>query len=165
MLKSKNSLNNKGFTIIELMIVLAIAGFILGMVLLAIPALQQNSRNNLRKQDVATILAAISRYSLNNSGAFPQDNNLDFLTSNYKLYYYSATADPSEIFIDARTNENPDNLNANTNLDTVKIYNYAKCDAATKGAAISRGAGYDDAVALFATESGRGNVTPQCQKL
>lgn len=151
--------NTRGFTIIELMIVLAIAGFILGMVLLAIPALQQNSRNNLRKQDVATILAGISRYSLNNSGEYPGVTG--FLTGPYKLYYYST----GDVNLNIRTNDNPGPISANSNLDTVFIYNYAKCDPSTKGAAIAKGAGYDDLVALFATESGRGNVTPQCQKL
>lgn len=39
----------RGFTIIEVMIVLAIAGVIMLVVLLAVPALQRNSRNYQRK--------------------------------------------------------------------------------------------------------------------
>jgi type IV pilus assembly protein PilA len=60
-----------GFTIIEVMIVLAIAGLILLIVFLAIPALQRNSRNTQRKNDVAAILAAIGEYTNNNNGALP----------------------------------------------------------------------------------------------
>lgn len=156
-IKSKSS----GFSIIELMIVLAIGGFILGMVLLAIPALQQNSRNNLRKQDVATVLGAISRYGLNNSGEFPPDGDMSFLTANYKLYYYTV----GDITLDGRTNINPSDLVAVVDLDKVDIYNYAKCASNNDGSAVAKGAGYDDVVALFATESGRGNITSQCQKL
>ena len=43
---------NQGFTIIEVMIVLAIAGLIMLIVFLAVPALQRNQRNTARKQDV-----------------------------------------------------------------------------------------------------------------
>ncbi|HET6864128.1 MAG TPA: type II secretion system protein [Candidatus Saccharimonadales bacterium] len=50
----------QGFTIIEVMIVLAIAAVILLIVLLAVPALQRNSRNTQRSNDVATIAAAIN---------------------------------------------------------------------------------------------------------
>ena|SRR5581483_11181750 len=50
----------EGFTIIEVMIVLAIAAVILLIVLLAVPALQRNSRNTQRNNDVATIAAAIN---------------------------------------------------------------------------------------------------------
>ena len=61
----------KGFTIIEVLIVLAIAGLILLVVFLAVPALQRNSRNTQRKNDVSGVLAGLSEYSNNNSGALP----------------------------------------------------------------------------------------------
>ncbi len=63
--------NQKGFTIIEVLIVLAIAGLILLIVFLAVPALQRNSRNTQRKSNVAAILGAVSEYSNNNNGALP----------------------------------------------------------------------------------------------
>jgi len=50
----------EGFTIIEVMIVLAIAAVILLIVLLAVPALQRNSRNTQRNNDAATIAAAVN---------------------------------------------------------------------------------------------------------
>ena len=49
----------KGFTIIEVMIVLAIAGLILLIIFLAVPALQRNVRNTQRKTDVTAIAAAV----------------------------------------------------------------------------------------------------------
>src|SRR5215210_6728854 len=66
-IKSKS----EGFTIIEVLIVLAIAGLILLIVFLAVPALQRNSRNTSRKNDVANILGAISEYTNNNNGQLP----------------------------------------------------------------------------------------------
>jgi prepilin-type N-terminal cleavage/methylation domain-containing protein len=68
---TKQSKDQKGFTIIEVLIVLAIAGLILLIVFLAVPALQRNSRNTQRKNDVAAVLAAVSEFSNNNAGALP----------------------------------------------------------------------------------------------
>src|SRR5258708_36141034 len=58
--KLKLSKSQKGFTIIEVMIVLVIAGLILLIVFLAVPALQRNARNTHRKSDIAGLLAARS---------------------------------------------------------------------------------------------------------
>lgn len=57
----------EGFTIIEVMIVLAIAAVILLIVLLAVPALQRNSRNTQRNNDVASIAAAINTCMANHN--------------------------------------------------------------------------------------------------
>jgi len=61
----------EGFTLIEVMIVLAIAGLILLVVFLAVPALQRNARNTQRREDVGNILSAVSEYVSNNNGAVP----------------------------------------------------------------------------------------------
>ena len=60
-----------GFTLIEVMIVLAIAGLILLVVFLAVPALQRNARNTNRREDVGNLLSAVSEYTANNNGAIP----------------------------------------------------------------------------------------------
>jgi len=52
--------NQSGFTIIEVMIVLAIAGVIMLALFLAVPALQRNSRNNQRDSDAALFTAGIN---------------------------------------------------------------------------------------------------------
>lgn len=62
---------NQGFTIIEVLIVLAIAGLILAIVFLAVPALQRNSRNTAIRSDAASALAAVNDYIANNQGALP----------------------------------------------------------------------------------------------
>ena len=63
--------SQKGFTIIEVMIVLAIAGLILVVVLVAIPQLQKNQRNENRKSVLARIAAEVNNYVGNNEGDVP----------------------------------------------------------------------------------------------
>lgn len=69
-LKKKNK-TQKGFTIIEVMIVLAIAGLILVVVLIAIPQLQRNQRNSARQANLARMVSEISNYAGNNNGKIP----------------------------------------------------------------------------------------------
>lgn len=71
MLNKLKKSKSEGFTIIEVMIVLAIAGLILLIVLLAVPALQRNSRNTQRKNDVSALIAAVNEYTSNNNGTLP----------------------------------------------------------------------------------------------
>lgn len=63
--------NQKGFTIIEVVLVLAIAGLIFLMVFIALPALQSSQRDTARKNDVSTITSGITSYVSNNRGKFP----------------------------------------------------------------------------------------------
>ncbi|HET7060450.1 MAG TPA: prepilin-type N-terminal cleavage/methylation domain-containing protein [Candidatus Saccharimonadales bacterium] len=63
--------NNEGFTIIEVMIVLAIAALILLIVLLAVPALQRNSRNTTIKNDASSVAGGINTSESDNNGTTP----------------------------------------------------------------------------------------------
>ena len=63
--------DRKGFTIIEVMIVLAIAGLIMLIVFLAVPALQRTARNTTRKNDASAIAAAVADFIDNNGGSLP----------------------------------------------------------------------------------------------
>ncbi|AKM80723.1 TPA: prepilin-type cleavage/methylation domain-containing protein [Candidatus Saccharibacteria bacterium] len=68
---SKNK--QSGFTIIEVVLVLAIAGLIFLMVFVALPTLQRNQRDTQRKQDMSRITTAVASYTQNNKGALPDD--------------------------------------------------------------------------------------------
>ena len=59
---------HSGFTIIEVVLVLAIAGMLFLVVFLAGPARQRNQRDNARKQDVNKVVGGIQRYIVDNSG-------------------------------------------------------------------------------------------------
>jgi prepilin-type N-terminal cleavage/methylation domain-containing protein len=67
----KDGKKSAGFTIIEVLIVLAIAGLILLIVFLAVPALQRNSRNTTAKNDVQNVLGGIAEYQGANNGKLP----------------------------------------------------------------------------------------------
>ncbi len=62
---------NEGFTIIEVLIVLAIAGLILLIVFLAVPALQRSNRNTGRRSEAARLASASANFTTNNNGATP----------------------------------------------------------------------------------------------
>lgn len=60
-----------GFTIIEVVLVLAIAGLIFLMVFLALPALQRSQQDSQRRNDMARLNDAIMRFQQNNNGRLP----------------------------------------------------------------------------------------------
>ncbi len=61
----------EGFTIIEVLIVLAIAGLIMVVVFLAVPNLQRSQRNNARNSDASNQLQEGSSYVANANGQMP----------------------------------------------------------------------------------------------
>lgn len=63
-----------GFTIIEVVLVLAIAGLIFLMVFVALPALNSSQRDTQRKNDVAILAAAVRDYMKYNRGKTPPDS-------------------------------------------------------------------------------------------
>lgn len=148
---TKNN-KNKGFTIIELLIVLSIAGFILLVVLMAIPTLQRNGRNNQRNQDIQAILSALSQYELNNSGNFPSSNG-DYLQYT-KLSFY----DQTNTDITTSTKNSGEIVTNDTSLSTVQVHNHQKCDPDNPGQSTWRGAGFNDVVALFSIETSHGSA-------
>jgi len=150
----KNS-KAKGFTIVEVLFVLAIGGLILMMVFLAIPAINRWNNNSKRKADVSAILQAVSDYRLQNMGNFPGDdiakNNLRNQLSN-KLNIYANTA------IGISFDSNTGTVSAVTAIDTVKVYNSAICNSSGGGASLG---GSRDIVALYALDPSMS----QCRQL
>lgn len=60
--------SKKGFTIIEVVLVLAIAGLIFLMVFVALPALQRSQRDTARRNDLARVDTSLVQYQTNNQG-------------------------------------------------------------------------------------------------
>lgn len=73
---SKQELKQKGFTIIEVVLVLAIAALIFLMVFIALPALQRNQRDTARKQELQKVVAAVTTWQSNHRGASPTSADL-----------------------------------------------------------------------------------------
>lgn len=72
---SKQELKQKGFTIIEVVLVLAIAALIFLMVFIALPALQRNQRDAARKDVLGKVTSAVTTYQSNNRGQQPASGN------------------------------------------------------------------------------------------
>ena len=74
-MRNKLKLNKKGFTIIEVMIVLAIAGLILLIVFIAVPTLTRDQHNTGRKEDAGRLVTAWGDFVSNSGGQLPTSGN------------------------------------------------------------------------------------------
>ena len=74
------------------MIVLAIAGLILAIVFIAVPALQRNSRDAQRRADISALQSAVATFVGNNNGQIP-DSLVDLNASadSIDFSFYNAT--------------------------------------------------------------------------
>lgn len=77
-MKKENIKSKKGFTIIEVVLVLAIAGLIFLMVFVALPALQRSQRDTQRRDDMARFLSQLNQYQANNGGKVPKAAKTDY---------------------------------------------------------------------------------------
>ncbi len=84
--------SKKGFTIIEVSLVLAIAGLIFLMIFVALPALQRNQRDAQRRDDIMTYLEQLKKYQTNNRGNLPSDESWK---SKFTDVYFKGHSDPS----------------------------------------------------------------------
>ncbi|MYB77287.1 MAG: type II secretion system protein [Chloroflexi bacterium] len=104
---AKNTKNQAGFTIVEVMIVLAIAGLVLAIVFIAVPALQRNSRNTQRRSDLANLRAQFDTWTANNGTKIPRDTVLSDLSSIVGStgwgHYNGNVAAPTRVFLNTTT--------------------------------------------------------------
>ena len=62
----------RGFTVLEIVLVLAIAGVIFLMVFIALPQMQRQQRDSRRKDDMMLFVEAIKKYQSNYRGTLPK---------------------------------------------------------------------------------------------
>tara|TARA_B100000686_G_scaffold29779_1_gene30271 strand:- start:627 stop:1136 length:510 start_codon:yes stop_codon:yes gene_type:complete len=160
----------KGFTIIEVVLVLAIAGLIFLMVFVALPALQRGQRDSARKSDVGTVASAITSYQSNNKGQSPTAGQI----SQYINGNTTGVLD-SGITVTRRTTTytNPITVTANLSAgssstsdnvlyqDQMYVYYGYKCGTSAAGSLV-RGSAKQAAV-LVALEAGPASGTVYCQ--
>lgn len=161
----KKSTKNQGFTIIEVLIVLAIAGLIMLIVFLAVPALQRNSRNTQRRDEVGTLAGSISEYVSNNNGKLPgvwDTADAEFQTlaadangtgTEPKLSFYLATNIALATSVPA--------VLPTADADKVFVYTSGKC-AGTNGTTPMAGTSRQVAIYFFVESSAGGSATAQC---
>ena len=65
--------NKKGFTIIEVVMVLAIGGLIFAVVLAAFPRVQKARRDGQRKNDLSALAGELEFFQSSNRGRYPSD--------------------------------------------------------------------------------------------
>ncbi|MBQ9017697.1 type II secretion system protein [Candidatus Saccharibacteria bacterium] len=68
---NNNIKTKKGFTIIEVVLVLAVAGLIFMMVFLALPALQRSQKDTQRRDQLSGLVTQIIQYQANNRNKLP----------------------------------------------------------------------------------------------
>jgi len=68
---SINELSRAGFTLVEIIIVLAIVGLIFVIIFLAVAAAQRGARDTARKDNVNRLVASIQQTAGNNNGVYP----------------------------------------------------------------------------------------------
>lgn len=150
----QNKKRKEGFTIIEVLIVLAIVGLIMLIVFLAVPALQRNSRNTQRRNDISTYLGAVNEWKNNNNGKTPVTADLTTANGINNLANLGTLTEPTAVQTGAR--------NTAVTVDNMELVTGAKCDTATVGNTVAA-TGRSVAV-RFAVEGSNGAPVPQCQE-
>lgn len=145
--------NKNGFTIIEVVLVLAIAALIFLMIFVALPALQRGQANTARKNDMSTIAAAVNTYRTNTNGSLPTTYaQMDSYVDNLSQVDLPATGTIAD---------GAGSLTASAaNLDTARIFIEAKCNT-TKNAAVDGST--RQAAVLTVVETSAGNYATVCQ--
>ena len=141
---TKQKINDKGFTIIEVLIVLAIAGLIMLIVFLAVPALQRNQRNNARNTEGARISALVTECLANRNGLNAQ------CTSDAALGITPATAN-RELTAISYSNVQATAPSPAASTTTAGVWHQNICTAAGDGATAAGATSRDFAV-IFTLE-------------
>ena len=144
---TKNNLKSKeGFTIIEVVLVLAIAGLIFLMVFIAFPGLQRSQRDTQRRNDLANLATRIIDYQTNNRNQvptdwdsfqthyFPRTEYVDPDGNGYKImtpsdYDITSTANSEEFTKDKKFEDLVDDTKSETGKShPVYVWTNAECD-------------------------------------
>lgn len=141
----------KGFTIIEVLIVLAIAGLILLIVFLAVPALQRNSRNTQYKNQVSTYLGAVNEWMNNNNGIPPATANVAAINA---LAANGPITEPTAVVVGARTAAVP--------IGQMELVTSAVCDQTAGNIGHTLGGSNRSVAIRYSVEDSTGAPTQQC---
>lgn len=147
----------EGFTIIEVVLVLAIAALIMLMVFVALPALQRSQRDQQREQDVSRLSAAITQHKSRNNGNIPgttgQPSWSDFFSTNMKgstNEFNDPTGD--SYTADTSLNSSKQQPPAWSQAESRKIYMYT--NATCNGENVTAGGSSRSAVMVRSMEGG-----------
>lgn len=163
-------INSKGFTIIEVLIVMAIAAVIVVGILLAVPALQRNNRNSTRTTEGGRIAALVNECLSNKNGVTTSCDyvgtpngasspEIDYVSSDFQQLVAMdiiPSAQPFVVPVAAAANANPTAIQFNANKAIVAFN--GMCNA-TGDNAIQSTRGTRSFVVLFQIETSSGSAT------
>lgn len=138
----------KGFTIIEVVLVLAIAGLIFLMVFIALPALQRSQRDTQRKNDLSRAITAVNNYQSNNRGVLP---------SNWSTFISSYLTVNGDSFSDPDGTAYSFTQNTQANFDPTAFKSgviYYTTNAVCDGESVSTGQGNNKVALQYKLEGG-----------
>lgn len=114
--------NNKGFTIVELLIVIVVIGILALLVITTYSGIQAKARNSKRSTDIASIQTQLEAFFSEN-GYYPSRtdmNNDSWLATNMKSLDKGGLIDP----------KNPTQSNDLAAAPAANVYSYAVTDSA-----------------------------------
>lgn len=152
MLDKIRNRKESGFTIVEVMIVLAIAGLVILVVFLAVPALQRNARNTERTSDSSLVGAAVNECLANRNGQVAACDTAGEVTA------YVDTTKLRQLTTVGVSTTAP----TATNFTTINVALGRKCDA-TGAAATATGANARSIALLYNTENSAGGAVTVCR--
>jgi prepilin-type N-terminal cleavage/methylation domain-containing protein len=166
MLKNLQKIKNQnGFTIIEVLIVLAIAGLIMVVVFLAVPALQRSGRNNALNSSANNILTAVGNFASDNGGTLPATSS-DVSLASSKLTIGASGTNQQTISVDKGVasvvvNASP-HITTGSAIGSVEIVTgtSAVCNGTNTG--LNGTGSARSYVVLYVTEGGNGNQALKC---
>jgi prepilin-type N-terminal cleavage/methylation domain-containing protein len=88
--------NNRGFTIVELLIVIVVIGILAALVIVTYNGIQQKARDTERKTDIKALQGHFEAYWADNAKypTLAQANDTTFRTNNFKGLDLASFADP-----------------------------------------------------------------------
>jgi prepilin-type N-terminal cleavage/methylation domain-containing protein len=144
----------KGFTIIEVVLVLAIAGLIFLMVFIALPALQRSQRDAQRKTDMSRAITAVTNFAGNNRNRVPQTKaQWDDLISGYLTTSGDTFTDPTgENYTFENVAKTAPSIPGT--FDSTKPYIYVTLSAVCNGESVTTGQGNNKVALQMKLEGG-----------
>jgi prepilin-type N-terminal cleavage/methylation domain-containing protein len=121
----------RGFTIIEVIIVLVIGAFIMITVFAIVPQVQQSARNNQRKRDAQSVLTALRQYY--STISYPSSSGATDITTQIKNIIRSDFTDPNYTLLATGTSRNYQvrfingYTNSNAVMTRIEVINGYKC--------------------------------------
>lgn len=152
---------DKGFSIIEVVLVLAIVALIFIMIFIAWPALQRNQRDTARKNDASAVASAIGSYKGNRNGDITALTAATLVPYISSLSQYEVAAATFSFPAAAASVAGP----ANGNFTTMVVVKGAKCNStADPIVATNAGANGKQVAILYRVEAGNAaNGVVVCQ--